>query len=78
MSNSNSIIVGSSSETHIGLGTLLKWNREDVISFYFREEEGNWIVEERLPDGGFKCYEIMVFEADLLGSTIETVDHTSL
>jgi hypothetical protein len=72
MANSNVIVVGSSSESHIGVGTLMKWNAEDV--FVDRDEDGTWMVRERLPEGGyitFLCYDVMKFEA---GSAIDPID----
>ena len=73
MTNSNSIVVGSSSESRYGIGTLLKFNSEDVILDHL--EDGSWSIKVRLEEGGFEafyCYNVMKFESDMPGSTIET------
>lgn len=73
----NSIVIGSSSESSVGVGTLLKFDSSQVVSVYFNEDSGEWIVEELQPEGGirnWKCYEVMKFEADLLGANIGECD----
>ena len=67
------VYIGSSCESHIGVGTLLNWKKEDVESVYFDNmESGEWIVE--LNDGQkFLCYNVCTVETSL-GGEIEITD----
>lgn len=73
--SANSIIVGSSSESEIGVGNLMKWDADKVTVDYDRNrEEGAWRVVEKDSGNTFFCYSIMQLEADLEAAGIEESD----
>lgn len=75
-SSPTSVVIGSSADSKIGVGTLLKWKGEEVNDVYFDDLLGSWIVEELLPEGGVKlyeCYDVMKLEGEGM-SGIEECD----
>jgi hypothetical protein len=71
-------IIASVADTDIGVGTLLRWD-EDEIEYSFNKEEGCYIVKELKGDRDtIRCYDLMKLEANLLGADIEECDISHL
>ncbi len=55
------VLIGSSAESSVGVGTLLEFDSTEVLEYFRDSKEGGWYVRD-IHNNTFYLYDLRIFE----------------